>query len=162
MQEYLRKKRATDPLRKYCLFLLSYLLFCFTSMSSKVAGPLSDEGRKQQQREKRRLQEQLRRLTRNEEKQKTLAAQLKKEEDAAISSPVPTTSNQLKCGACGLPGHMRTNRTCPMFIEPTLSSSPTSLSPKVKEEAPPQDNAPGTNLVCFCCGSGLTIIQQAH
>lgn len=119
---------------------------------SKIAGPLTDEGRKQQQREKRRLQEQLRRLTRNEEKQKTLAAQLKKEEDSSITSPTPiSTSNQLKCGACGLPGHMRTNRTCPMFIEPNApivsSPSPSPLplpvsslpvaSPKVKEEAPP-------------------------
>lgn len=120
---------------------------------SKITGPLSDEGRKQQQREKRRLQEQLRRLTRNEEKQKSLAAQLKKEEDSANASPVPTTtSTQLKCGACGLPGHMRTNRTCPMFIEsntPSISSPPpsASLSPKVKEEVIPQETvAPG---ICF-------------
>ena len=112
--------------------------------------PGADEDRKQKQKEKRRLQEQLRRLTRNAEQQKNLTAllQLPKEEDSLSSSTSSlgpaSGSTQLKCGACGLPGHMRTNRTCPFFQEllPT-ASSPSPLSPKIKDESPTQDSAPG-------------------
>lgn len=112
-----------------------------------------DEDRKQKQKEKRRLQEQLRRLQRNAEQQKNLTAllQLPKEEDNPLSLSSsqgilpPSSGSQLKCGACGLVGHMRTNRTCPFFQEPVLSAAiPSSPSPNVKEEIPSQDIAPGT------------------
>jgi hypothetical protein len=30
--------------------------------------------------------------------------------------------SSIRCGACGLPGHMRTNRNCPLYDEPLLPS----------------------------------------
>merc|ERR1712137_1264326 len=65
-------------------------------------------------RERRRLQERLRRLKKNAEKQKTLQERLINGEEDNLPQ---TTSVSLKCGACGMPGHMRTNRTCPVFSE---------------------------------------------
>lgn len=63
-------------------------------------------------REKRRLQEQLRRLTRNEEK----TSNITNNNNNSNNNAPP-----LRCGACGLVGHIRTNRICPMFIDSSFS-----------------------------------------
>lgn len=75
--------------------------------------------------------------------QRSLFAQLKESQDGELPGVVDS-SNQLKCGACGLPGHMRTNRTCPYFRE----SSPTS--PSNDDESPiDEEGSPGNTLFIF-------------
>ncbi|KAL6063601.1 Transcription initiation factor TFIID subunit 1 [Balamuthia mandrillaris] len=81
-----------------------------------------EEKRNLFRKEKRRLQEQLRRLKKNREKQKALTKRL---ETGNLDGTLPTSGITLQCGACGMIGHMRTNRNCPYFKEP----SPTSATP---------------------------------
>uniref|UniRef100_H2YZ45 Transcription initiation factor TFIID subunit 1 histone acetyltransferase domain-containing protein n=1 Tax=Ciona savignyi TaxID=51511 RepID=H2YZ45_CIOSA len=65
---------------------------------------MDEQHREEMRREKRRLQEQLRRIKRNQEKERT---DKERKKDRKIK-------DQMKCGACGQLGHMRTNRFCPM------------------------------------------------
>lgn len=78
-------------------------------------------------REKRRLQEKLRRLKKNAEKQRALKKAMI--DGDTSSTPTSSTANSaLTCGACGMPGHMRTNRMCPLFDE--------DMSPPMKKKKP--------------------------
>eukprot|EP01119_Soliformovum_irregulare_P015805 TRINITY_DN4508_c0_g1_i1.p1 TRINITY_DN4508_c0_g1~~TRINITY_DN4508_c0_g1_i1.p1 ORF type:complete len:1471 (+),score=537.36 TRINITY_DN4508_c0_g1_i1:58-4470(+) len=92
--------------------------------------PEEEERKNKMRREKRRLQEQLRRLRRNKEKQnenreKMLAG--------SSESDVPSDGNKYRCGACGLVGHMRTNRNCPLWVEPVDNGDAVDV-PEVKVE----------------------------
>lgn len=79
--------------------------------------------------ERRRLQEQLRRLRRNAEKQAANREKLAAGElDSAQSALL------LKCGACGMVGHMRTNRNCPLYEEPKKGGAPATPAPRVVRE----------------------------
>jgi hypothetical protein len=79
---------------------------------------VEEEAEKQRVRkEKRRLQEQLRRLKKNREKQRILAERLAEGNRDGTLSQTEGTNNQLVCGACGMVGHMRTNRNCPYYTE---------------------------------------------
>eukprot|EP00794_Sanderia_malayensis_P006794 gene6794-7559_t len=62
-------------------------------------------------RERRRIQEQLRRIKRNEEKEKI------KESKKATKTQSDKPLKNLKCGACGGLGHMKTNKMCPKYQE---------------------------------------------
>lgn len=110
----------------------------------QFAALLDDQQKEEMRKEKRRIQEQLRRIKRNQEKEKlhnSLRNQLgiemsSQHEFSTISTSLSSSSTtkltvkepvkrkmkkekeinyKLKCGACGGVGHMRTNRTCPMF-----------------------------------------------
>ena len=72
------------------------------------------EEKEKTRKERRRLQEQLRRLKKNKEKQDELKEKMMMMQGQGMSEEDP---NAIKCGACGLMGHMRTNRSCPMFDE---------------------------------------------
>ncbi len=86
---------------------------------------LDDNVKEEMKKEKRRIQEQLRRIKRNQEKERQQQQQL--EQQAAIAAAKLAKKNarasskkkpdlNLKCGACGAKGHMRTNKACPKFI----------------------------------------------
>jgi len=65
-------------------------------------------------REKRRLQEQLRREKRKLEDQKVLQVRYKQgSEDGTL----PNGNVTLRCGRCNMFGHMRTNKSCPLYLE---------------------------------------------
>jgi len=80
--------------------------------------------------EKRRLQEQLRRLRKNLGQQEILRERLAEGSRDGTLSSMDGANNQLVCGACGMLGHMRTNRNCPKYTEdhnpPSLRSSSAS------------------------------------
>ncbi len=86
--------------------------------------------------EKRRLQEQLRRLKKNEAKQRELKERMK--EGNLDGSSVGGASAQLVCGACGMTGHMRTNRICPRYqeapevVKPPKRERPVEVEPAVQ------------------------------
>eukprot|EP01102_Stenamoeba_stenopodia_P010960 TRINITY_DN3347_c0_g1_i2.p1 TRINITY_DN3347_c0_g1~~TRINITY_DN3347_c0_g1_i2.p1 ORF type:complete len:1297 (-),score=390.85 TRINITY_DN3347_c0_g1_i2:240-4130(-) len=95
--------------------------------------------------EKRRLQEQLRRLKKTSEKQKLLKNRLLKGSD---DGAVANANAGLVCGACGMSGHMRTNRNCPLFsnTEKLLAKEKTErelkkLKRKQEEEAKAKEEA---------------------
>jgi len=90
--------------------------------------PEEEEERNKIRREKRRLQEQLRRLRRNKEKQEEFKEKMAKGLD---NSDDPNVNSKFKCGACGLIGHMRTNRNCPLYVEPVQElQHPSPVSPE--------------------------------
>ena len=72
----------------------------------------------QNRRERRRLQEQLRRLKKTSEKQIKLQEQLI---NGTGDETVVQSFISLTCGACGMTGHIRTNRTCPLYREQSKS-----------------------------------------
>ncbi|CAH3126773.1 unnamed protein product [Porites lobata] len=86
-------------------------------------------------REKRRIQEQLRRIKRNQEKEKLQPVKKKKEKPP----------NNLKCGACGAIGHMRTNKNCPNYQE----ANPGSVAVAMTDEQVAEEelNMPQDDLV---------------
>ncbi|XP_068717944.1 transcription initiation factor TFIID subunit 1-like isoform X1 [Montipora capricornis] len=86
-------------------------------------------------REKRRIQEQLRRIKRNQEKEKLQPVKKKKEKPP----------NNLKCGACGAIGHMRTNKNCPNYQE----ANPASVAVAMTDEQVAEEelNMPQDDLV---------------
>uniref|UniRef100_T1IVK3 Transcription initiation factor TFIID subunit 1 n=1 Tax=Strigamia maritima TaxID=126957 RepID=T1IVK3_STRMM len=89
-----------------------------------------DEHQKEEMRkEKRRIQEQLRRLRRIEAREKLSLA------------PPPTKrvkkdkpELKLKCGACGVVGHMRTNKSCPLYEGAEQFPQQPSISVAMTEE----------------------------
>ena len=68
----------------------------------------------QLRRERRRLQERNRRLEKNKEKQRINRERLI---NGITDDQKESSAIQITCGACGLVGHMRTNRNCPIFQE---------------------------------------------
>lgn len=95
-----------------------------------------DEVHKEEiRREKRRIQEQLRRIKRNQEKEKLQPVKKKKEKPP----------NNLKCGACGAIGHMRTNKNCPNYQE----ANPASVVVAMTDEQVAEEelNMPQDDLV---------------
>jgi Protein of unknown function (DUF3591)/Bromodomain/Zinc knuckle len=67
--------------------------------------------------QKLKLLDKLRRLKRTKAKQDKLREQLAR---AVVTGQMPEVEpgkEGLQCSACGLPGHMRTNRSCPMYSE---------------------------------------------
>jgi len=57
-----------------------------------------------------------------EENKQKMAAGLDNSDD-------PTAKPKFKCGACGMWGHMRTNRNCPLYAEPTLKDGESGSAP---------------------------------
>lgn len=81
---------------------------------------MDEQAKEEMKREKRRIQEQLRRIRRNEEKERLgLTGPIKSQKDLINAKKKLKTKPdlKLKCGACGETGHMRTNKSCPKFIE---------------------------------------------
>nr|XP_018670467.1 transcription initiation factor TFIID subunit 1-like isoform X2 [Ciona intestinalis] len=96
---------------------------------------MDEQHREEMRREKRRLQEQLRRIKRNQEKERiSNDKEKKKEKDRKLKDIKMENikASQMKCGACGQLGHMRTNRYCPMNI--TKSGNPPDQPVALTEE----------------------------
>ncbi|XP_038063067.1 transcription initiation factor TFIID subunit 1-like [Patiria miniata] len=78
-----------------------------------------EKHREEMKKERRRIQEQLRRIKRNQEKQEQEKLHpkppkvFKKKKEKKIDPKV----HKMKCGACGLIGHMRTNKECPNYAK---------------------------------------------
>ncbi|XP_046853130.1 transcription initiation factor TFIID subunit 1-like isoform X2 [Xenia sp. Carnegie-2017] len=99
-----------------------------------------DEVHKEEiRRERRRIQEQLRRIKRNQEKEREKALQPKKKKEKA--------PNNLKCGACGEIGHMRTNKNCPMYQEAPGVTGPVQVAMTDEQVAEHEMNMPQDDLV---------------
>lgn len=52
---------------------------------------------------------------------------------------------QMKCGACGQHGHMKTNKNCPMFVKDPITAVDTTpvtynIAMTAEEEAAQQEN----------------------
>ncbi|XP_049851285.1 transcription initiation factor TFIID subunit 1-like [Schistocerca gregaria] len=93
-----------------------------------LAKPLSEteeRERANKKREKRKLQERLRRQKNHAKRQ----FQLQQVMLGKVNAAVPKSNNKLRCGRCGMIGHMRTNRDCPFYTEEDayLYSLPTKL-----------------------------------
>ncbi|GBN25963.1 Transcription initiation factor TFIID subunit 1 [Araneus ventricosus] len=90
-----------------------------------------DEAEKEEiRKEKRRIQDQLRRIKRNELKLQNVEPAKKK---LKVETPV---SLKVKCGACGAPGHMRTNKSCPLYASsPSLPPIAVAMTEEEEEEA---------------------------
>ncbi|XP_064607804.1 transcription initiation factor TFIID subunit 1-like isoform X1 [Liolophura sinensis] len=80
----------------------------------KQFATLDEQQKEEMKRERRRLQEQLRRIKRNQEREKFAPPPPKKKKKKETPS-VKVRQSQLKCGACGQIGHMRTNKECPLY-----------------------------------------------
>lgn len=99
-----------------------------------------DESQKEEMRkERRRIQEQLRRLKRNQEREKLGPNAPMTPSRKRFKKDAPQL--KLKCGACGLVGHMRTNKACPKYLDPlTEDGSPQEVheedEPEIEEEEP--------------------------
>ncbi|CAB3979442.1 transcription initiation factor TFIID subunit 1 isoform X2 [Paramuricea clavata] len=99
-----------------------------------------DEVHKEEiRRERRRIQEQLRRIKRNQEKEREKALQPKKKKEK--------TPNNLKCGACGEIGHMRTNKNCPQYQEVPGTTGPIQVAMTDEQVAEHEMNMPQDDLV---------------
>ena len=97
-----------------------------------------DEAKEEMKKEKRRLQEQLRRIKRNQEKEKssTLADSSKStvQKQRKNAKLKKVADSNVRCGACGGKGHMRTNRACPKFVEDGLENEPINVAMTEKDE----------------------------
>jgi len=93
--------------------------------------PEEEEERNKMRKEKRRLQEKLRRLRKNKEKQEEFKEKMAQGLD---NSDDPTINAKFKCGACGLIGHMRTNRNCPLYMETMDQDLPPFTPPEINPE----------------------------
>jgi len=93
-----------------------------------------EEERNQFRREKRRLQEKLRRLRKNKNRQKVFKERL---DQGNYDGSLPNSNVQLTCGACGMIGHMRTNRNCPFYNEDYPKKPKPKPAKKPKREQQP-------------------------
>lgn len=106
--------------------------------------------------EKRRIQEQLRRIKRNQEKlgqpktpkktpggtrlgknKQDLKLRLVSGEDPEghLLANSKSSSSNIRCGACGAKGHMRTNKACPKFVASEFEQmGPTNVAMTEKDE----------------------------
>jgi len=66
----------------------------------------------EERKEKRRLQERMRRERRIQEQQKVLQNRLKEGSD---DGSLPNGNANLTCSRCGMMGHIKTNKSCPLF-----------------------------------------------
>jgi transcription initiation factor TFIID subunit 1 len=99
----------------------------------QFATALDDTAKEEMKKEKRRIQEQLRRIKRNQEREKLGLAKTPKA-SASRRSKAKADLN-LKCGACGAKGHMRTNKACPMFVGSELDQlGPVNVAMTEKDE----------------------------
>uniref|UniRef100_T1J1P4 Transcription initiation factor TFIID subunit 1 n=1 Tax=Strigamia maritima TaxID=126957 RepID=T1J1P4_STRMM len=95
----------------------------------KQFATLDEHQKEEMKKEKRRIQEQLRRLRRNQEREKLGLAPPKKKPKKE------KPELKLKCGACGAIGHMRTNKTCPLYqISTPLPPVPVAMTEEQEEE----------------------------
>eukprot|EP00057_Strongylocentrotus_purpuratus_P005992 XP_011660466.1 PREDICTED: transcription initiation factor TFIID subunit 1 [Strongylocentrotus purpuratus] len=74
-----------------------------------------DRHREEMKKERRRIQEQLRRIKRNQEKMEKEKVNPKPKIIKKIKKKKEKLNLKMKCGACGLIGHMRTNKDCPSY-----------------------------------------------
>ncbi|GIX95370.1 transcription initiation factor TFIID subunit 1 [Caerostris extrusa] len=95
---------------------------------------IHEQQKEEIRKERRRIQEQLRRLKRNAEKEKQVPPKKKPKKEPPVL--------KLKCGACGAIGHMRTNKTCPLY-QPASSIPPVQVA--MTEEEEEQEERSGLN-----------------
>ncbi|UYV74640.1 TAF1 [Cordylochernes scorpioides] len=99
----------------------------------QFASELDDTQKEEFRKERRRLQEQLRRLKRNAAKDKSPVVKKKPKKEQPLL--------KLKCGACGIVGHMRTNKTCPLYqIAPPVQVAMTEEQEEEEERAAIMDD----------------------
>ncbi|XP_035205757.1 transcription initiation factor TFIID subunit 1-like isoform X1 [Stegodyphus dumicola] len=91
----------------------------------QFASTLDEHQKEEIRKERRRIQEQLRRLKRNAEKEKHVPPKKKPKKEPPLL--------KLKCGACGAIGHMRTNKTCPLY-QPAAPIPPVQVAMTEEEE----------------------------
>ncbi|XP_055929152.1 transcription initiation factor TFIID subunit 1-like [Argiope bruennichi] len=91
----------------------------------QFASTLDEHQKEEIRKERRRIQEQLRRLKRNAEKEKQVPPKKKPKKEPPLL--------KLKCGACGAIGHMRTNKTCPLY-QPAAPIPPVQVAMTEEEE----------------------------
>jgi len=87
-----------------------------SSGSKRFAPHLSEEDEQKKilmKKEKRRLQEKMRRQKKIQLNQKFLQERYKQ---GSKDGTLPGGNVTLKCGRCGMFGHMKTNKSCPVFI----------------------------------------------
>ncbi|XP_054711819.1 transcription initiation factor TFIID subunit 1-like [Uloborus diversus] len=95
------------------------------SFIKQFASTLDEQQKEEIRKERRRIQEQLRRLKRNAEKEKLMPPKKKVKKEAPML--------KLKCGACGAIGHMRTNKTCPLY-QPAAPIPPVQVAMTEEQE----------------------------
>ncbi|XP_067125089.1 transcription initiation factor TFIID subunit 1-like [Centruroides vittatus] len=97
-----------------------------SELARKVNEDLEKEKRKEIRKEKKRLQDKLRRINRNQERgfYEIPAKRPKKE----------LIPSNMKCGACGVVGHIRTNKICPMY-QPQPSAVRIAMTEEEEKEA---------------------------
>lgn len=109
---------------------------------------MDEQHREEMRREKRRIQEQLRRIKRNQEKEKQNQEKLKEKGQKIKDKVEPLKTAQMKCGACGQLGHMRTNRYCPMYNKSNAPPDrPVALTEEQEEDMERQMFADAQNLI---------------
>ncbi|XP_071041821.1 transcription initiation factor TFIID subunit 1 isoform X2 [Parasteatoda tepidariorum] len=94
----------------------------------QFASTLDEHQKEEIRKERRRIQEQLRRLKRNAEKEKNMPPKKKPKKEIKV-----TPMLKLKCGACGAIGHMRTNKTCPLY-QPAAPIPPVQVAMTEEQE----------------------------
>ncbi|XP_067134209.1 transcription initiation factor TFIID subunit 1 isoform X1 [Centruroides vittatus] len=91
----------------------------------QFASTLDEHQKEEIRKERRRIQEQLRRLKRNAEKERLAPPKKKPKKEQPVL--------KLKCGACGAIGHMRTNKTCPLY-QPAAPVPPVQVAMTEEQE----------------------------
>eukprot|EP01130_Rhizamoeba_saxonica_P010294 TRINITY_DN4211_c0_g3_i1.p1 TRINITY_DN4211_c0_g3~~TRINITY_DN4211_c0_g3_i1.p1 ORF type:complete len:854 (+),score=220.47 TRINITY_DN4211_c0_g3_i1:115-2562(+) len=94
--------------------------------------PTGDEAKKRvdERKEKRRLQERIRREKKIEKWQKILQARYR---DGSEDGSLPGGGNVLlQCGRCKMYGHMKTNKSCPLYVDPEVEEAMIKNKPTVQ------------------------------
>jgi len=109
-----------------------------------------EQARENMRREKRRIQDRLRRLKKEKVTKKPKKEKPKSAAAIKVSVHLNFSKNyifplQMKCGACGQLGHMKTNKNCPMFVkDPSTIVDTTPATFKIamtaEEEAAQQES----------------------
>ncbi|KAF8778138.1 transcription initiation factor TFIID subunit 1-like [Argiope bruennichi] len=120
----------TETVRKPDIMQM-YLKIRETKDTAFIRNYSLDEAEKEEiRKEKRRIQDQLRRIKRNELKLQNVEPAKKK---IKLESPA---NLKVKCGACGASGHMRTNKSCPLYASsPSLPPIAVAMTEEEEEEA---------------------------
>ncbi|XP_015906224.1 transcription initiation factor TFIID subunit 1 [Parasteatoda tepidariorum] len=113
---------------------------------------MDEEQKEAIRKEKRRIQDQLRRIKRNELKERTF-------EPVRKRAKVETPSSKVTCGACGLSGHMRTNRACKMY-QNTPSLPPVQVAMTEEQEEAAEKNALNDQNLIQCDETKIILSKQ--
>ena len=136
------RKLSTEPTTREAFSTTKLIRGSNTQSNNSQLSLEDEEVATQQRRERRRLQERLRRLKKNSEKQKPF-------EGIMPEQPLTGSDIFISCGACGMRGHMRTSRNCPLYKENTEiafeTNEPKSFVPLTNSQSyskvyPPKSN----------------------